>query len=106
MSFGNHPCFFVLVVFLHLLIDHVMLHFQLCDLASKVTKFLHLLLTGTVLQRIGQVGNAHPGQLSDMHLRSAFSHHLGQLHSTSQAGLIHCLCNTSGDQKTRTSGLS
>ena len=28
---------------------------------------------------MGQVGNARPGQLSDRHLRSAFSHHLGQL---------------------------
>ena len=79
MSFGNHPSFFVLVIFCHILIDHVRLHFYLCDLASKATKFWHLLLTGTDLQRMGQVGNARPGQLSDRHLRSAFSHHLGQL---------------------------
>ena len=76
------------------------------ELASKATKFWRLLLTGTDLQRMGQVGNARPGQLNDRHLHSAFSHHLGQLPSISQAIPIHCLCSPSGDQKTRTSGLS
>ena len=53
----------------------------------------------------GRVGSVRPGQLSDMSLCSAFSHHLGQLHGTSHVGLIHCLCIPSGDQKTRTSEL-
>ena len=54
INFGKHPIFFVLVIFFHFLIDHWRLHLQLCDLASKVTKFWHLLLTGTDLQSIAQ----------------------------------------------------
>uniref|UniRef100_A0ABI0P1G7 Uncharacterized protein n=1 Tax=Bos taurus TaxID=9913 RepID=A0ABI0P1G7_BOVIN len=55
----------------------------------KVTKSWHLLVTRTDLQSSERVGSTRHEQLYDMRLRSAFSHHLGQLQSTSHIGLIH-----------------
>ena len=44
---------------------------------------------GPTCRAASRVGSTCHEQLYDMRLRSAFSHHLGQLHSTSHIGLIH-----------------
>ena len=105
MNFGKPPNFFVLVVFS---LAHRSCHVALLTLwlILKGDKILAFASDRDWPAEQCRVGSTCYKQLYRMHLHSAFSHHLGQLHSTSHVGLMHCLCIPSGDQKTRTSEFS